>query len=129
MKKQIKNDSQDITRKDALKKREQVPFALEIIDNISQNFTLEGMSQNALRTMLLSCITNDTVEELEKNLKRAKRLGKVKAEKFIAINEKGKALHAKSSYILFSKDNRDKVITKTGLAWQSPHHTKLFGSI
>jgi hypothetical protein len=97
-------------RKEPLKQREQVQFALEIIDNISQKFTLEGMSHDALRIMLLSCITNDTRDELEKHLKRAKRLGKVKAEKFIAFNDNGKALHAKSSYILFSKDNRDKVV-------------------
>lgn len=97
-------------RKEPLKKREQVPFTLAIIDDISKNFTLEGLSQIELRSMLLSCITNDTREELEKNLKRARRLDKVKADKFIATNDEGKPIRAKSSYILFSKDNRDKVL-------------------
>jgi hypothetical protein len=100
-------------RKSPTKLVEQVPFTIKLFKEISQKLVVESQTPEDTFNLLLKLISDDSLEDLERSVKKHRRRDKVKQAKFVPVDKEGNPLKSgRTAYQLFISDNRDKVKTE-----------------
>ena len=93
----------------------QAEFTLQILQLVSENFSMAGMSSNAVFNQMLGCITSDSVDEVNNHIRLAKRKEKRQGKRFVGIDPVSKKpLRAKNANQFFRLENKDKLSRKHG---------------